>query len=392
MAHAVQPNHRPHEQLRTEPPSQREHSEKYVSAFVTGSAQVEMSFRNPILPKSADHFKVGVDELTVNLGNLSMLEYGENDVLFRVLRRGNNLGDLHENFRMIDGPIGNLAEWRNGFEFKIDRPFLTMLEILDRCREVAIAVGTYMRNYGLAAGVGWTLPQVAGTLHEFFRVDITPNGQLRFSGNKMFWANFTIEVPLQKYRQIIFKDHAQQYVSLHPGTGNEIAAPYTVVGNYLRSAILNPVWDGNLGDLNDVTSLQMVGDGNLLHTLDRRVTLEVGCSLPIKNSPLVDHGVEAPDFILGRYMFHQPYSMEVISGSLPNIVVPYLGAVSVQGPRDRIIYHHLKPQQKIQILRLKLWARVRTYDETKRTWGMKTIVCPVEAIDYWHIRMHFAEK
>ena len=195
MAHAVQPNHRPHEQLRTEPPSQREHSEKYVSAFVTGSAQVEMSFRNPILPKSADHFKVGVDELTVNLGNLSMLEYGENDVLVRGLRRGNNLGDLHENFRMIDGPIGNLAEWRNGFEFKIDRPFLTMLEILDRCREVAIAVGTYMRNSGLAAGVVWTLPQVAGTLHEFFRVDITPNGQLRFSGNKMFWANFTIEVP-----------------------------------------------------------------------------------------------------------------------------------------------------------------------------------------------------
>ena len=52
---------------------------------------MDMSFRNPLLPKSADHFKVGIDELTVNLGNLSMLEYGTNDVLFRVLA-GKQLG------------------------------------------------------------------------------------------------------------------------------------------------------------------------------------------------------------------------------------------------------------------------------------------------------------
>ena len=88
MAHATQPHHVPHEQLRTEAPSQRPHSDEYVSAFVSGSATVDMSFRNPVLGKSADHFKVGIDELTVCLGNLSMPEYGTNDVLFRVLRRG----------------------------------------------------------------------------------------------------------------------------------------------------------------------------------------------------------------------------------------------------------------------------------------------------------------
>jgi hypothetical protein len=121
--------------------------------------------------------------------------------------------------------------------------------------------------------------------------------------------------------------------------------------------------------------------------MDRRVTLEVGCSLPMKNSPLVDHGVEAPDFVIGRYMFHQPY---VMSGS--QIEVPHLGTITVQGPRDRVVYHHLQPQQKIQVLRLKLWARVRTYNDAKRTWGMKTIVCPVEDIDYWHLRLHFLEK
>ena len=388
------PDHKPHEQLRTEAPSQKQHSDKYVSAFISGSATMDMSFRNPLLPKSADHFKVGIDELTVNLGNLSMLEYGTNDVLFRVLRRGNNLGEVHPSFRMIDGPAGALEQWRDAFEFKINRAYLTILEILDRCLQISVAVGTYMREQGLVEPGGpniWTLPLVAGSAHTHFKIGITPNGQLEFSGNKMFWANFSIEVPHAKYRQIIFKNADKQYISLHPGTGNVIEAPYVVQGANLLGAILNPVWNQNLGDLAKTEALQYVCDGNLLNTLDRRITLEVGCSLPIKNSPLVDHGVEAPDFVLGRYMFHQPYSMQK-ADSEPVIIVPHLGTITVQGPRDRVMYHHLQPQQKIQILRLKLWARVRTYDETKKTWGMKTIVCPVENIDYWHIRMHFVQK
>ena len=459
MAHATQPHHVPHEQLRTEAPSQRPHSDKYVSAFVSGSADVDMSFRNPILSKSADHFKVGIDELTVNLGNLSMLEYGADDVLFRVLRRGRNEPhqndpapyagqdphpeEHHLNFRMVDGPAEYVEQWRDAFEFKIDRPFITILEVLGRAQEIASAVGTYVREIGLvnpAAGVGaiWTSPVAAGAAvlqdSKIFQVGVTTNGQLRFSGNKVFWANFTIEVPKQKYRQIIFKNVDQKYISLHPGSGNEIARPYdtfhaklaeaeaalaalpandpntanlTNVRDYYRGLVANgslhnypldPVWDGNIGNNLDVLTQSFVCDGNLLNTLDRRVTLEVGCSLPVKNSPLVDHGQESPDFVLGRYMFHQPYQMgswwdrEDFEVDQCNLNVPHLGTITVQGPRDRVVYHHLQAQQKIQVLRLKLWARVRTYNEATRKWGMKTIVCPVEDTDYWHIRMHFLEK
>ena len=410
MAHAIQPNHRPHEQLRMEAPSQKKQSDKYVSAFVTGESTVDMSFRSPILPKSSDHFKVGIDELTVNLGNLSMLEYdAANDVLFRVLRRGDNTGDQDEDFQMIDGPQGNLDVWRNAFEFKINRPFLTILEILERCKQVASAVGTFINQEGFVQPGGgnvWTAALAANPAaeHEHFRVSITSNGQIQFSGNKYFWANFAIEVPLAKYRQILFKDIAKRYISIHPSTGKEVAQPYVAAGALqLQSAILNPVFDGandiGAGDLGTVTAIQYVGDGNLLSTLDRRITLEVGCSLPIKNSPLVDHGEEAPDFVLGRYMFHQPYSMSAKATIDPNfesggptITVPHLGTITVQGPRDRIVYHHLQPQQKIQVLRLKLWARVRTYNAIANTWGMKTIVCPVDDMDYWHLRLHFTEK
>ena len=397
----IMPEHRPHEQLRTEAPTQKPHSDKYVSAFVSGESQVDMTFQNPVLPKSADHYKVGIDELTVNLGNLSMLEYGVDDVLFRVLRRGNNAAETHANFRMIDGPIGSLEEWRDAFEFKIDRAFLTMHEIVQRCIEVATSVGTFIREQGLlnqaqgAAADFWTLPWVAGAADdvEHFRIGLTTNGQLKFSGNRIFWANFTIEVPAIKYRHILFKDVRKQYISLHPGTGNEIAAPYAhnILAGTLTAADLNPVWDYAYGDPRITTAVQFVCDGNLLNTLDRRVTLEVGSSLPLKNSPLVDHGQESPDFVLGRYMFHQPYAM-TNGFQTPEITVPQLGTISVQGPRDRVVFHHLMAQQKIQTLRLKLWARVRTFDVLTEKWGMKTIVCPVEAIDYWHVRLHFVEK
>jgi hypothetical protein len=398
MAHSVQPNHKPHDQLRMEAPSQKVHSDKYVSAFTTGTATVDMTFRNPVLPKSADHFKVGIDELTVNLGNLSMLEYGVNDVLFRVLRRGNNLGQVDANFQMIDGPVGYENQWRDAFEFKIDRAYLTILEILERCTEVATAVGTYIREEGLVqpgGGALWTMPFAAGAGHfEHFRVSITANGQLRFSGNRLFWANFTIEIPHEKYRIIMFKDITKQYISLHSGSGNEVAQPYVVdAGGLLTAAIYVGNWNVQ-GDPNQYDACEYVGSGNLLNTLDRRVTLEVGCSLPLKNSPLIDHGEEAPDFVIGRFMFHQPYSMKnsSLGHPIPEITVPHLGTLTVQGPRDRIVYHHLQPQQKIQVLRLKLWARVRTYNTVTRAWGMKTIVCPVDDMDYWHIRMHFVEK
>ena len=87
MAHHILPQHRPHEQLRTEPPSQRPHTDKYVSAFVSSSNQVDMTFTNPILQESADHFRVGVDELTINSASLSLLDYENPDqVLFRIIK------------------------------------------------------------------------------------------------------------------------------------------------------------------------------------------------------------------------------------------------------------------------------------------------------------------
>ena len=122
MAEHVLPEHKPHDQLRTEAPKQRPHTDKYVSAFVTGKNVTELTFKNPILGESADHFKVGIDDLTVNLGSLSMLDYSDpTEVMFRIIRRGvtnhpaTNADELSDGtergFRMPDYILnGSVAE------------------------------------------------------------------------------------------------------------------------------------------------------------------------------------------------------------------------------------------------------------------------------------------
>ena len=233
-----------------------------------------------------------------------------------------------------------------------------------------------------------------------FAVMTTPNGSLKFSGNRLFWANFVIEVG-PKYRHTIFGDQTKQYLSMHPITGAATFEPYTVdpLTGGLTANVLVPDPDyiggvtvgyGNMG----WSTLQYVGSANFMHTVDRRVTLEVGCSLPVKNSPMVDHGVESPDFVLGRYMFHRGYNIEKPgqTSDVLNITVRDVGTKTLQGPRDRVVFHHLQPQQKIQTLRLRLWARVRTYDIATQKYGMKTIVCPVSPSDFWHVRLHFVPK
>ena len=441
MADSIRPMHVPHEQLRTEAPKQKKHSDKYVTAIVGGEAQVDMSFTTPVLQKSADHFKVGIDELTVNLGNLSLLEYGEGEVLFRVIRRGyqiqnaatGGIGEVHNvafansiitPFLMPNGPTAaTINKWRDACEFKVTRPYNTLVEVFERFRQVSTGINEYYKEHGFqnAAQVGgnpnlWAMPAVAAAQPICF-FSTTFNGTVRFSGSKLFWANFVIHIPLQKYREIFFRDANREFISTHPISGvinnNLLFPPYeTTPGDAaavppvlptIGNITLDPVFDqGTIvtdDDLHQFRAINYEGTGNLFVSLDRRVTLEVGCSLPLKNSPMIDHGVEAPDFVLGRYMMHIPYEMNVrpetaasSNAGIPDIRVRGVGTRTMQGPRDRVVYHHLQPQQKIQLMRLRLWARVRSYDTGTKKWSMKTIVCPVQNEDYWHIRLHFIEK
>ena len=68
------------------------------------------------------------------------------------------------------------------------------------------------------------------------------------------------------------------------------------------------------------------------------------------------------------------------------------GTQTLQGPRDRVVFHHLQPQQKISQLRLKMFARVRRYNESTEEWQQQVIEVPTDATDYWFARIHFVGK
>ena len=405
MAHNIVPQHKPHDQLRTEPPIQEAHNDKYVSAFTTAENLVDFTFVNPILGKSSDHFKVGVDELTVNMSAISMLEINKRpDVVFRILRRGVDTG-IDGNWEMHDSAIvGNEGSLRAGFEFKVDRAYTTLQGFIRKCEEISNAVNSYITTTDLTQNNGFDYEKDFSTGNYsddlFLQIGINSSGNLAFTTNAAFWCNFVIEVPMEKYRSALFGDN-RRYISMHPLTG-EIRDPYTIVQAGLTTLPFDPVvddaagaaWD-NISHQNETDEYNHVYRSNvsLFHTLDRRVTVEVGCSLPLKNSPFVDHKKETPDYVLGRYMFQRPYSVSHETKN-QNLVITDsgVGSVQLQGPKDRIVYHHLKPQQKIHTLRLKLWLRVRSYDTDSGKWGMKTIACPVTSTDFWHIRLHFKQK
>ena len=161
MAHNIQAYPQPREQLRTEAPRQRPHHDKFVTVFQSGIAHVDLTFRDPVLTESADHFSVGVDELTVSLGSLSMLEYNATrpDVLFRVRLRGvDGATDLlnpdgSRDWLMVNG-VDNLDQWRDAFEFKADRSYTNLQEIMSRMNEIATTVTNYIHDYGLVIGQG----------------------------------------------------------------------------------------------------------------------------------------------------------------------------------------------------------------------------------------------
>ena len=421
MAHQILPQHRPHEQLRTEAPAQKKHTDKYVSAYVSSENFVDMSFSNPLLQESADHFRVGIDELTVNLAHLSMLEYDSGtNVLFRIRRLG-HFGNAASNpVQAADAavqlaPNAGLptAALANALEFKISRQYNTLAEIMERAKEICRALGTYIRSTGLvnpdqanydvadlATYQKWNVAIGAGdasdgAVLDYFDMFLTTGGLLKFRGNKIFWSNFVIEIPEAKYRYLLLGDSTKRYISINPSTGAAVEqytdGHGTVVPFANWGAIDKATWtdDPNLtGDFRTLT-----GAMNIANSLDRRVALEVGCSLPLKNSPMFDHGTEAPDFVLGRFHIGGRVSggANVDDGHL-TLVVDGIGAKQLQGPKDRVCYHHLGPQQKIQMLRLRLWARVRTYDAVNDKWGMKTIQMPAQGSDFWHVKLHFLSK
>ena len=330
------------------------------------------------------------------------------------------------------------------FEILTTEVHLSVQQLLHRLNELAAQVNLFM-NMGLASAAHGFQGEFGyvngiGETTEHLRFDIRSDGRLEIRGTRAFWGCFSIEVPSPQYQFGFWGDRQEsddnhfkmrRFLSVNP-----VGAGFTATYNKIK---VNPVKISNesIAALGGAAQLaaraynrrtifgaapqaitiatELGGQdpnqfnqhgGNLAHdivtivqhascfsTLERRVAIECGTSLPIKNSPMIDHQKETPDFVRGRWIWRTDSRIESNDrggsrryGSIMPACIEY------QGPQDRITYHELQAQAKIQTLRIKLFARVRSFDAVTEKWTMRVFELPTNDTDWWHCRVHFVSK
>ena len=431
--------------------NKRTSESKFVSICADGSEgtpDVDISFREPLLSRPSDHYMVGVDNLTVNMNHLSMMRQstGIEDFVFRIGRFSNVVGvnefdpaagttpeeQLAAGGPVIAGP-GELkavvfgAPINNVQPFYIEQNYqsfnqfvLALKEYISVLNEKVLSVdlndGFYANGFnviapGAAAGNPPVIPNQAqldaqaAAVH--LSMTIGPDGKLRLLGSRAFWANYFVYIPNAEYQYLLMgQKMAYPYcVSLDAaGTAHapfiaESATKFLYQANgvpadfegYTAGSISNAITLAHVEYRNQVYTLQL--GANLLSSSDRRIALEIGTSLPIINNPMVDHNQVHPDYTVGRWMWNPRAQLNSLASGIDlrfNTLAPAIH--EFQNSTDRVQYHSLMPQDKITSLRLKLYSRIRVYNEGKDRFEMEQVVMPMGITDWWHCRLHFVSK
>ena len=113
----------------------------------------------------------------------------------------------------------------------------------------------------------------------------------------------------------------------------------------------------------------------------------------------MDFDRDSHDFVLARYMIKRP-GFRFAGRTHTNVYIEGRDTIHYEEdpPGLRVYedrktqYHQLQPQQKISQLRLKMFARVRQFNEKTLEWQQQVIEVPTDPTDYWFARIHFVAK
>ena len=411
---------------------------RYESVFADSVPDTDITFMVPFLKRPTNHYLVGVDNLTISLSKLGILDSAD-EVILQIIRRRRVAGGGGNANDAFSGPSVNFLPTTmsldGGFsQRKLGVIILTLNEFLIRLDTFASQISHEIESAGLTSTdnvfnypANTSTEQGHSGRHLGFW--ITPDGRLAVDASAIFWSSFIIQFPTKKYREIL--GFTNEFLSLTALAGSSMGDPASTNQGLKLQAfdVVGDTWTMNdfpAGGGDTIADLQgweaelgtgigasadlkkqvfdkthsIIGNNCIFSSLDRRVSIELGTSLPIMNSPLIDHDREMPDFVLGRWMFPRSAQSEIECGSTLHGVDPKVrisqsdhnGVITLQGSRDRVLYHSLRPQEKIQTVRLKLYARVRKYSPETGKWSMDTIAVPTNDTDWWHARLHFVSK
>ena len=341
-----------------------------------------------------------------------------------------------------------------GFKFEISSQeiILSVQQLMHRLAELSSDVNRYMNagtpNADYAFG-GYTAVPGGAEDTEHLKFECGTDGRVRVVGTAAFWSCFCIEIPAIQNQfgffgarttlPVVDFSGSRRFLTLRPDTAAPVFTKYQVNLTKLSDPLRKDYADGAAGlalfdarrvvvnahnsrtVLGNDTKVYAVAEAaaalalaatfnihsgasaytkfsytfnaSVFSSLERRVALEVGCSLPVKNSPMVDHQKESPDFVLARWIWRTDPRIESNDmGGSRRYHSNMPACTEYQGAQDRINYHELQPQSKIQTLRIKLFARLRTFNTTSETFGMRVIELPTTLTDWWHVRLHFMSK
>ena len=249
--------------------------------------------------------------------------------------------------------------------------------------------------------------------------ELLNTGRLRVKGSRTFWSYFCLHIPNPHYRDILwgpehrFGNQNDAIVSLDPMSGAYVDAriEYPAVGGYYGQAWV-PDWpdfnnaiDGafaaavsnNAQAMADVVDEAFAAElqitefrCNLFSGLDHRVCIEVGTSLPLTHSALIEDNKEKPDYSIGRFMMNLNVRAKT-EGVYDDHEMHAPSTYELMNSNKRVLYHRLLPQEKVSVLRIQMYVRRRTYDDQTNKWTMRVDPLPTMHTDWWHCRLHFRE-
>ena len=401
---------------------------KYVSVFADSRPDIDITFRDVLLSRPTDHYVVGVDNFTMTNTSLSMIEPMKNVPLIRIVRRlapaggagaittlRTNAADLQAALLAHPRPYTDMVvtDFDALLEISSEELILNSQQLIRRLGQLAADVNRYMHQTWASLAIyeyqGFTADPNPNNEQVHLEFTLNSDGTININGSSPFWSCFLIEIPSVQYqfcfygpRDNIATDYTRRrrFLSVDPLTGEPSFAKVQTdaVGNAIfivatpktlhEQGTFN-VYNGANAD----TDIFFTFKANTLSSLERRIALEIGCSLPIKNSPMVDHEKETPDFTIARWIYKtNPRLIANAQGGSRQYETNTPGCVEYQGAQDRVTYHELQAQAKIQTFRIKLFARIRAFNERTEQWSMRIINVPTEMTDWWHARIHFMSK
>ena len=267
----------------------------------------------------------------------------------------------------------------------------------------------------------------ADNVRDHLQFRLARSGQIFIEATKAFWSVCAIEVPTVQNQFGFYsstkenvgpfpESTGRRFFTVDPATGSQswanvvmnrstaeadpqvCAVNLLYHGNNVTTVLQGADVAGNNSFFNGAHAsskekIAVTLRGHVLLGLDRRVAVELGTSLPIKDSPMIAHQQEFPDFVIGRWMFRADTVYRVNDkGEQSTYATDASATREYQNAQDRVVFHELMPQSKVQTLRVRLFARVRTFDDVFETYNVRCIELPTNAEDWWHGRLHFVSK